>query len=169
MDLSPLLRGEGGPRPALSPAGAGRVRGHSLISAPPGPSSPDGFPHFAHELIGILQHQPVWNPHQAYAETSQIILFRSLFPHWAGLRVDTAIKLHRPSMFEAVEIDNPVFAAAWAAKFRAQPSLAQPIPRRFFRISWGAPQFAHALRGDAHGQSITALRTAAKTWAASSK
>jgi hypothetical protein len=60
-------------------------------------------------------------------------------------------------MFEAVEIDNPVFDAASAAKFRAQPSVAQQIPRRFFRIRLGAPQFADALRGDAHGQSITAL------------
>jgi hypothetical protein len=33
--------------------------------------------------------------------------------------VHTAIKPHRPSIFEAVEIDNPVFDAAWAAKFRA--------------------------------------------------
>jgi hypothetical protein len=33
--------------------------------------------------------------------------------------VHTAIKLHRQSMLEAVEIDNPVFDAAWAAKFRA--------------------------------------------------
>jgi len=40
LGLCPLPRGEGGPRPALSPAGAGRVRGHSLISAPPEPSSP---------------------------------------------------------------------------------------------------------------------------------
>jgi hypothetical protein len=83
--------------------------------------------------------------------------------------VHTAIKLDRQSMFEAVEIDNPVFDAAWAAKFRAQPSVTQQIPRRFFRISLGAPQFAQALRGDAHGQSITALRRAAKTWASSSK
>jgi hypothetical protein len=83
--------------------------------------------------------------------------------------VHTAIKLHRPSMFEAVEIDNPVFDAAWAAKFRAQPSVAPPIPRRFFRISLGAAQFAHAWRGEAHGQSITALRRAAKTWAGPSK
>jgi hypothetical protein len=79
--------------------------------------------------------------------------------------VHTAIQLHRQSMFEAVEIDNAVFDAAWAAKFRAQPSVAQQIPRRFFGISLGAAQFGRALRGDAHGQSITALRTAAKTWA----
>jgi hypothetical protein len=83
--------------------------------------------------------------------------------------VHTAIKLDRQSMFKAVEIDNPVFDAAWAAKFRAQPSVAQQIPCRFFRISWGAPQFARALGWDAHGESITALRTAAKTWAAPSK
>jgi len=169
MDLSPLLRGEGGPRPALSPAGAGRVRGHSLISAPPGPSSPDGFPHFAHELLWILQRQPVRNPQQAYAETFQIILFRSVFPHLAGLRVHTAIKLDRQSMLEAVEIHNPVFDAALAAKFRPQLSVAQQIPRRFFRISLGAPQFAHALGGNSHRQSITALRTAAKIWAAPSR
>jgi hypothetical protein len=33
----------------------------------------------------------------------------------------------------------------------------------------GAPQFAHALGGNSHRQSITALRTAAKTWAAPSR
>jgi len=36
--LGPLPRGEGGPRPALSPAGAGRVRGHSVVSASSDPS-----------------------------------------------------------------------------------------------------------------------------------
>jgi uncharacterized protein (DUF736 family) len=60
-------------------------------------------------------------------------------------------------MIEAVEIDNPVFDAALVAKFRAQPSVAQQGPRRFFSFSLAAPQFADALRGDAHGQSITAL------------
>jgi hypothetical protein len=78
--------------------------------------------------------------------------------------VHTAIKLDRQSMLEAVEIDNPVFDAALAAKFPAQPSVAQQIPRRFFSFSLAVPQFADALRGDAHEQSITALRTAAKTW-----
>jgi hypothetical protein len=83
--------------------------------------------------------------------------------------VGTAIKLDRQSMFEAVEISNPVFDAAWAAKFRAQPWVAQQIPRRFFSFRLGAPQFAHALGWDAHGQSITALRRVAKTKAAPSK
>jgi hypothetical protein len=72
-------------------------------------------------------------------------------------------------MFEAVEIDNPVFDAALAAKFRAQPSATQQTPCRFFSFRLAAPQFADPLRGDAHGQSITALRTAAKTWAVPSK
>jgi len=44
MGLCPLPRGEGGPRPALSPAGAGRVRGHSLISVRREPSSPRWLP-----------------------------------------------------------------------------------------------------------------------------
>ena len=44
MGLCPLPWGEGGPRPALSPAGAGWVRGHPLISAPPQPSSPPWLP-----------------------------------------------------------------------------------------------------------------------------
>ena len=71
--------------------------------------------------------------------------------------MNTPIKLDRQSMFEAVEIDNPVFDAALAAKFRAQPSAAQQIPCRFFSFGLVAPQFA-ALGWDAHGESITALR-----------
>jgi hypothetical protein len=39
--------------------------------------------------------------------------------------MNTAIKLDRQSMFKAVEIDNPVFDAALAAKLRVQPSAAQ--------------------------------------------
>jgi hypothetical protein len=69
--------------------------------------------------------------------------------------MNTAIKLDRQSMFEAVEIDNPVFDAALAAKFRAQPSAARQIPCRSFSFGLVAPQFA--LGWDAHGESITAL------------
>jgi len=72
--------------------------------------------------------------------------------------MNTAIKLDRQSMFEAVEIDNPVFDAALAAKFRAQPSAAQQVPCRSFSFGLVAPQFADALGWDAHGESITALR-----------
>ena len=72
--------------------------------------------------------------------------------------MNTAIKLDRQSMFEAVEIDNPVFDAALAAKLRAQPSAVQQIPCRFFSFGLVAPQFAEALGWDAHGESITALR-----------
>jgi len=72
--------------------------------------------------------------------------------------MNTAIKLDRQSMFKAIEIDNPVFDAALAAKLRVQPSTAQRIPCRFFSFGLVAPEFADALGWDAHGESITALR-----------
>jgi hypothetical protein len=83
--------------------------------------------------------------------------------------VNTTIKLDRQAMLEAVEIDDPVFDAALAAKLRAQFSAAQQMPCCFFSGSLAAPQFADARGWEAHGQSITALRTAAKTWVGPSK
>ena len=159
MGLCRLPRGEGGPRPALSPAGAGRVRGHSLISAPPQPSSPRWLP-------ALCARTPLDPPTPTRSESAAGLCRdfsnNSLSQRLSGLGWAASARRHQArspvDMFEAVEIDDPVFDAALAAKFRAQPSVAQPIPRRFFRISLGAPQFAHALRGDAHGQSITALR-----------
>jgi hypothetical protein len=72
--------------------------------------------------------------------------------------MNTAIKLDRQSTFKAVEIDNPVFDAALAAKLRVQPSAAQQVPSRFFSFGLVAPQFWDALGWAAHGESITALR-----------
>jgi hypothetical protein len=62
-------------------------------------------------------------------------------------------------MLKAVEIDDPVFDAALAAKLGVQPSAAQQIPCRFFSFGLVTPQFADALGWDGHGESITALRS----------
>jgi hypothetical protein len=48
IGLSPLPRGEGGLRPALSPAGAVRVRGLGLAHP-----QLDSFPNLAHELLSL--------------------------------------------------------------------------------------------------------------------
>ncbi len=93
-----------------------------MIAALPGL---DSFPHFGYELLRVFQHSPIGNPQQAYAESSQVILFSSVFPYLTRLRVNTAIQLDRHSMLEAVEIDNPAIDAALAAEFRAQAPVAQ--------------------------------------------
>jgi hypothetical protein len=98
---------------------------------------------------------------------SQLTL--SVSPHLAWLQVHTAIKLYRQPVFEAVEINDPVLDAALAAKFRAHLSASQQMPGRLFSFRLAAPQIADAGGWDAHGHSITTLRTAAKTWAAPSK
>jgi hypothetical protein len=72
--------------------------------------------------------------------------------------MNTAIKLDRQPMFEAVEIENRAFDGALAAKLRAQPSAAQQMPGRFFSFGLVAPQLAGALGWDAHGESITVMR-----------
>jgi hypothetical protein len=72
--------------------------------------------------------------------------------------MNPAIELDRQSMLKAVEIDDPVFDAALAAKLGAQPSAAQQIPCRIFSFGLVTPQFADALGWDGHGESIPALR-----------
>jgi hypothetical protein len=71
--------------------------------------------------------------------------------------MNAAIKLDRQSMFKTVEINNPVFDAALAAKFRACSLAAQQIPCGLFSLGLVAPQLPDALGWDAHGESITAL------------
>jgi hypothetical protein len=71
--------------------------------------------------------------------------------------VNSAIKLDRHAMFEAVEIDDPVFDTALAAELCAQLSAAQEIPRRSFGLSLVVPEFANALGRDTHGASIAGL------------
>jgi hypothetical protein len=71
--------------------------------------------------------------------------------------MNAAIKLDRQSMFKTVEIDNPVFDAALAAKLRTLPSTGQQIPCGLFSLGLVIPQFPDALGWDAHGESITAL------------
>jgi hypothetical protein len=46
--------------------------------------------------------------------------------------MNAAIKLDSQSALKAVEIDNPVFDTALAAKLRAKPSATQQIPCRSF-------------------------------------
>ena len=84
----------------------------------------EGFPHSAHEFFRVVRHQPLGNPQQAYPDSSQKIFFRRVFPHLTCLRVNTSVNPNGQPTFEAVEIDNPVFQAAWAAEFCAQLSAA---------------------------------------------
>jgi len=128
LDTNPLPRGEGA---GLVPAGEGSLR--LLVHR-----RPNRLPYFAHELLGMFQHHPIRNPQQTYAKSSQIILFCSVFPHLAGLRVNTAIKFDRQPLFEAVEIEYANFKAELTAKFRALAPAAQQVPRGFFSFSWAA-------------------------------
>jgi hypothetical protein len=118
----------------------------------------DGLPHFAYEFLRIFQHQPGRNPKQADPELSQIILFRSVFPDLARLRMCAAIKLDRPSMLKTVEVNNAVLDAALAAKLRACPLGAQQMPCGLFTLSLALPQFAEALGWDTHRDSIAAFK-----------
>jgi hypothetical protein len=104
----------------------------------------NGFPHSAGEFRQVVHHQSIRNPQQAFGDSSQKISFRRGFPYWTGLRVITTVKLDRPATFEAVEIDNPIFQAARAAKSCAQLSAPQQVPRRSFSVRLAAPQFAEA-------------------------
>jgi hypothetical protein len=125
------------------------VRGQFLASR-------DGLPHSAHEFFRVIDNQPIRDSQQAYAKSSQVVFFLGVSPHLTGLRVNPSIKFDRQSTFKAVEIHHPVFQAALAAEFGAQPSAAQQIPCRSFGVSLVAPQFADAFGWEAHGESIAA-------------
>ena len=117
----------------------------------------NGFPHLTHEFLGILYHQPLRNAQQPDPRSPQIVLFRRVLPHLAGLRVNPSVKFDRQPRFEAVEIDPPVFQTAWAAELCTQLPAAQEMPGRSFGLSWVVPQFTYALGWDAHGASIAGL------------
>jgi len=67
--------------------------------------------------------------------------------------VDASIQFDRQAMFEAIEINAPVFEAALAAELRAQPPPAQKAPRCSFGFSLVVPQFANKLGCQAHQSS----------------
>jgi hypothetical protein len=48
--------------------------------------------------------------------------------------VNASVKFDRQSMFETVEIDDPVFDSALAPELCTQLSVAQEIPRRSFGL-----------------------------------
>jgi hypothetical protein len=68
--------------------------------------------------------------------------------------MNTAIKLDRQSMFEAVEINNPVLDSALAAKLRACPLATQQMPCCLLSLGLIAAQLADQLGWDAHEDSI---------------
>ncbi len=117
----------------------------------------DCFPHFMQKSLGILYHQPVRNTQQPDSRSSQIVFFRRVLPHLAGPRVSPTVKFDRQAVFEAVEIDNPVFYAALTAELCTQLAAAQEIPRRSFGLCLVVPEFTNALGWDAHGASIAGL------------
>ena len=151
VERQPSPVGRGCPATALSPAAAGRVRGHFVATG-------NCFPHFMQKPLGILYHQPIRNAQQPDPRSSQIVFFRCILPHLAGLRVSTTVKFDRQAMLEAIEIDNPVFDSALAAELCTQLAVAQEIPRRSFGLGLVVPKFANALGWDAHGASIAGLR-----------
>jgi len=115
------------------------------------------FPHFTQEYLGILYHQPIFNPQQLYPHGSEIVFFRSVPPHLAGLRVNASVRFDREATFEAEEIHNPVLEAALAPELCTQVAAAQEIPRRSFGLGLVMPEFTNALGWDAHGASIAGL------------
>ena len=115
------------------------------------------FPHLAHELLGILHHQPIRDAQQPDPCGSEIVLFRGVLPHLAGLRVSATVKFDRQAMFEAVEINNPALDAALAPELCTQPVVAQEMPRRSFGLGLIVPEFTSALGWDAHGASTAGL------------
>jgi hypothetical protein len=117
----------------------------------------NAFSHFTQEFLGILYHQPIRNAQQLDPSGSEIVFLRRVLPHLAGLRVHPSVKFDGQSMFEAVEIDDPVLKAALAAELRTQLSAAQETPRRSFGLSLVVSEFANALGWDAHGPSIAGL------------
>jgi hypothetical protein len=52
--------------------------------------------------------------------------------------VCASIEFDRDTMFEAVEIENDVFAGKLAAEFRAEPTVAQEFPGGLFGLGWMA-------------------------------
>jgi len=105
-----------------------------------GPSpDPDMLLYLSHEPLRILQHHSIRNPQQADADGSEVIFFSGVSPHLTWLRVNATIKLDGQAMFEAVEIDDPVLNAAWAAKFRAQPPTPKQMPCRSFSFGLVMP------------------------------
>ena len=102
---SPL--GRGCLAPALSSAGARRVRGRFVATG-------DCFPHFMQKPLWILYDQPIRDTQQPDPRSSQIVFFRRVLPHLARLRVSTTVKFDRQAMVEAIEIDNPVVDSALA-------------------------------------------------------
>src|SRR5208337_5281747 len=79
---------------------ASRVRGIDLPGPTRAPSRRDLLPHLAHEPLGVLQHQSIRNPQQAYADRSEVIFFCGVSPHLTWLRVNATIKLDGQAMFE---------------------------------------------------------------------
>src|SRR5208282_1244036 len=77
---------------------------------------PEGFPHFTHKLVWVLQHHCIRNAQQSNAEGAQIIFFGGIFAHLVDLRVDAAIKFNGQSVLEATEIEHTVFYAELTAK-----------------------------------------------------
>ena len=116
------------------------------------------LPNFAQEFSWVLHHHPVRNAQQPYPPGSEIIFFRGIFSHLAGLRVTPPVPFDRQSGCEAVEINDPVLETTLAAKLGAQFWATQEIPRRSFGVGLGAPQHANTLGWDAHGASIAGLR-----------
>ena len=118
----------------------------------------DCFPHFMQKPLWILYDQPIRDTQQPDPRSSQIVFFRRVLPHLAGLRVSPTVKFDRQAMFEAIEIDDPVFDSALAAELCTQLSVSQEIPRRSFGFGLIVPEFTNALGWDAHGASIAGLR-----------
>ena len=151
VDNLPSPLGRGCPAKAFSSAVAGRVRGCFLATG-------NRLPNFAPKLSWVLVHHPVRNAQQPYPPGSEIIFFRGIFAHLGGLRVNPSVQFDRQSVFEAVEINDPVLETTLAAKLGAQLSAPQEIPGRSFGVGLGTAQYANTLGWDMHGPSIAGLR-----------
>jgi hypothetical protein len=79
---------------------------------------------------------------------AQIIFFGGVFAHLIDLRVNAAIEFKGEPMFEAVKIKDAVFDAELTAKFRAQSTITEQVPRDLFHLRGDRAQSAKARGGD---------------------
>ena len=98
----------------------------------------------------MFQYHRIRNAQQTYTESSQIIFFDGVSAHLVDLRMDAAIEFYGESMLEAVKIEDAVFDTELTAKFRAQSTIAEQVPRDLFRLRGARSQLAKARGRGAH-------------------
>jgi len=76
-----------------------------------------------------------------------MIFLGGVSAYLVDLRVNAPVELNRQAMFEAVKIEDAVFHTKLTAKLRAQPTVAQQLPRGLFRLRGARPQFANSRSG----------------------